>query len=317
MATLRPHLTARLAGYVFIIVGSTFAGSLGVFYHLIDQRYQASAETMVFLRACISLTVLVVAVLGWQRRLLRVDRHSVPWLIAFGVFGQAFFSWAYARSIMAVGVSVAALMGFTSLIWVSAYEWVALREKPGGRKLAAMAIAFAGVFLVMRVHRVGSVNLGPSAIAISVVAGIAGSLWTILNKQAGRRSSPPVVVGTGMIVSATLMGMTQGHGQVGRLLAQPGAVWWLLALAVGPALMGPLLWTAGLRRISASDASIVGAWEPVMACVLGFLVLGERLEAIQVLGALVIIASIVLLGAGRAPKGKPAAGGVGAPVGAP
>ena len=73
MATLRPHLTARLAGYIFIIGGSTFAGSLGVFYHLIDQRYQASAETMVFLRACISLTILVVAVLGWQRRLLRLD----------------------------------------------------------------------------------------------------------------------------------------------------------------------------------------------------------------------------------------------------
>jgi drug/metabolite transporter, DME family len=293
------RVSSKATGYLLIVVGSTFAASLGVFYQLIDQRYHASAETMVFVRTCMALAVLLVALLGWQRKLLRIDRKSGPRLLAFGVFGQAFYSWAYARSIMVVGVSIAALMAYSALIWVSVYEWFTLREKPDGRKLGAMLIAFAGVFLVMRVHDAGGIRLSPAALGLSIVSGIAGASWTVLNKRAGQRSNPQVVVASGMLVSALVVGSTQNLAQVTHLLTAPGAIWWMLALGLGPALVGPLLWAMGLRRISASDASIVGAWEPVTACMLGFLVLGERLAPLQIVGAAAIVVSILVLSTRR------------------
>lgn len=295
---MRP-LSSKATGYLLIIVGSTFAASLGVFYQLIGARYAASAETMVFLRTVLALLALLVALVGWQRRLLRLDRKSAPRLLAFGIFGQAFYSWAYARSIMVVGMSVAALMAYSALIWVSLYEWISIREKPDRRKLGAMLVAFAGVFLVVRVNDAGGFRLSPEALVMCLVAGIAGASWTVLNKRAGQTSNPQMVVASGLLISALVVGATQPPAEVFRLLTAPNAIWWLLALSLGPALIGPLLWAMGLRRISASDASIVGAWEPVTACMLGFIVMGERLDPLQIVGAAAIVASILILSTRR------------------
>jgi drug/metabolite transporter (DMT)-like permease len=59
---------------------------------------------------------------------------------------------------------------------------------------------------------------------------------------------------------------------------------------------GLFVWA--LRTIRPSSAGIVAAAEPVFAGVIAFLVLGDRLEPLQVCGAAVIVAGIIVVQAG-------------------
>ena len=52
---------------------------------------------------------------------------------------------------------------------------------------------------------------------------------------------------------------------------------------------------AGIRLLGAARASIVATVEPVMTLTLAALILNERMEPIQLVGAALIIASVVLL----------------------
>jgi DME family drug/metabolite transporter len=56
-----------------------------------------------------------------------------------------------------------------------------------------------------------------------------------------------------------------------------------------------LAFNAALRRIPASNASIVATLEPAVATLLGWLFLNERLEPLQLVGAGLILLAVVIL----------------------
>jgi drug/metabolite transporter (DMT)-like permease len=58
------------------------------------------------------------------------------------------------------------------------------------------------------------------------------------------------------------------------------------------------LFVLAVRTIRPSSAGIVATAEPVFAGLIAFLVLGDRLEPLQVFGAAVIVAGIVIVQAG-------------------
>jgi probable blue pigment (indigoidine) exporter len=62
------------------------------------------------------------------------------------------------------------------------------------------------------------------------------------------------------------------------------------------------LWFWGLRRLSASSVTFLSLLNPVVAALLGWVVLGQRLNHWQILGAVVVLASVVLGQAPRLPR---------------
>jgi DME family drug/metabolite transporter len=69
----------------------------------------------------------------------------------------------------------------------------------------------------------------------------------------------------------------------------------VLGLVFGPTLGAIWFFTAGLRSVPASNASILATIEPVMASVLAFVLLGERLELLQMIGGAMVIGGAVSL----------------------
>jgi probable blue pigment (indigoidine) exporter len=65
------------------------------------------------------------------------------------------------------------------------------------------------------------------------------------------------------------------------------------------------LWFWGLRRLSASSVTFLSLLNPVVAALLGWVVLGQRLNHWQILGAVVVLASVVLGQSPRLPRRAP------------
>ncbi len=71
-------------------------------------------------------------------------------------------------------------------------------------------------------------------------------------------------------------------------------------LALVTTLLAQWLYLTGLRQVEASRASLIASVEPVVAAVLGYLVLGERLDPPQFVGGTLVLGAVMI--ARRTPK---------------
>ena len=87
-------------------------------------------------------------------------------------------------------------------------------------------------------------------------------------------------------------------------MAQPQGAALVVYLAAGPTALAYLLYARGLRRLSAGEVTTIGLAEPLVAVVLGTLVLHEQLQAGALAGGGLILAALLVLTA-RAPRFRP------------
>ena len=81
-------------------------------------------------------------------------------------------------------------------------------------------------------------------------------------------------------------------------LAQPSMAWlFVLGLALGPTIGAIAAFNLGLRDLPASNVSVVATIEPVVASILAFIILGEQLEFLQLVGGAMVIGGALQLAA--------------------
>ena len=81
----------------------------------------------------------------------------------------------------------------------------------------------------------------------------------------------------------------------GGLRFQPGlvSIGLLAALGIGPTAVAYTLYFRGLRKAPASTAALLSLIEPLTAAVLAALVLGDRLSATGIAGAVMLLAAVI------------------------
>ncbi len=282
-------------GYLLVLGAATAWGTLGLFYTVLGRDDGLAPVTIVFFRAAIGLAALLAIALI-RRRSLHVERRHWPLFAALGAVGVAAFYLVYAYAVQVAGVAVAAVLMYTAPVWVTLYAWRFLGERPSRTGILALVGTLAGAALVAQVYEPGLLRLNAPGIALGLGSSLCYGCYSILNKQAVRHYSPWTVLTLGLAFGVPLLALVQTPSALAHAVSTPQTIVWLLAMALGPGLCGGLLYAAGLHHLPASVASIVVSMEPVVAGLLAFLLLGERLAPGQILGALLIIGSITLLG---------------------
>ncbi len=79
----------------------------------------------------------------------------------------------------------------------------------------------------------------------------------------------------------------------------------LLAMASFSTVFPIFFLNAGIQKLGPTKASIMGTVEPVFTTILAMLFLGDTIEPIQLLGSLLILASLLLLQLRRSPQPQP------------
>jgi len=250
--------------------------------------------TLAMLRALPAGLVLMLAV----RRLptgLWWGRVAVLGALNFTVFWAALFVAAYR-----LPGGVAATVGAIQPLIVIGLAAVWLGVPVSLRAVLAAVAGIGGVALLL---------LGPEAALdpVGVGAGLVGAVSMASGMVLTRRWQPPV----------DLLTLTAWQLTAGGLLLVPLALWlepgvpvftaanwvgWLWLSGVGAALTY-VIWFRGVMRLPPAAVSSLGFLSPLSAVVLGWVVLGERLTWVQLIGAAVVLAA-VYAGQGGALSGR-------------
>lgn len=246
-----------------------------------------------FFRAAFAFAVLLLLAVMTDRPVLSIRRSDLGLFALYGLVSIAAFFFLYLFAISRTSVATAAILLYTAPAFVIIISVGAFREPVTGMKAVAVALAFTGCVLVVRGYDPRSLRLNlPGALA-GLASGLTYALYSIFGKTALRQYRP---------VTTLVYALGFGTLFLGVIALPTGAVRWthsavgwaaIIYLAMITTLLAQWLYLTGLDQVEAGRASLVATLEPVVAALLGYLVLNERLEGLQILGGLLVLMAVL------------------------
>ncbi len=285
----------RNIGPALILLAGCFWGSMGIFVRRLTD-YGFSSIQIVAIRVTLAALIFCMLLLIKDPSGFRISVKDIPLFLGLGFGSILFFTVCYFTAITMMPLSTAAILLYTSPIWIMLMSVLFFREKLTGRKLLALALAFAGCVLVSGVSGEGMTLPG---LLVGLGSGIGYGLYSILGTVALRRYSPYTVT-TYTFAFAALGAwlICRPADMLAKFAAAPdlpGLVFFCFLTALVTAVIPFLAYTLGLRTVEASRAGILATVEPLVATLIGVAVFSEPLTLLSGLGILLILAAVVLL----------------------
>ena len=281
---------------VFVLSAGTLWGLMGIFVRKLG-TYGFSSLQIACLRILLG-AALFLAITGcYRRELLKIRLRDVGLFLGMGLLSLLLFTVCYFTTISLASLSVAAILLYTSPIWVMLLSAVCFRERITGRKLLCAVMAFGGCVLVSGIGSAAS--LSPVVIATGLMSAVGYGLYSIFGTFALRKYQPLTVTTYAFVfgaVGAAILCKPVEVAQVISAAPNPaGLVLLLIVTAFVTAVLPYLLYTVGLSYMRASGAAIMASIEPVVATAAGALVFGEALTLPSFVGIALVLGAIVVL----------------------
>lgn len=204
---------------------------------------------------------------------------------------------------LAPAVHAALLVPTSNPIATALLAALLLGERPSRRATAGLAIALAGVVLVVAAGRGGAPAAGPMepravllGDACFLLTVLSWSLYTVFARRAMTWLTPlEATAGSSLAGTLLLLAASLVEGRWGELAAASPLAWAGLAYVTGPGtIVAFVLWNGGVARLGASRAAVFLYVVPVVGAAASALLLGERLVPTQLAGAALVMAGVWL-----------------------
>ncbi len=283
--------------------------ALGVVYVLWGSTYLANRLIIVDVRPLLlsgvrflvggTLLALVVVVVA-RRRAFRMTRAQLATTVLSGLLLPAWGNGIVTLGQQQVSSGLAAL-----LIAVVPLYIVVLRALTGDRPRAAtlvgVAVGVAGLALLLLSGgtggsggTVGSEWWGPW---LTLLAGIGWASGTFATTRLPVPANPFALAAVQMLVGgAVLLAISLGTGDRLEVAAVSSVAWWAWAyLSVVVTLGAFSAYAYALAALPVSTVATYAYVNPVIAVLLGVLVVGERFSLLQLVGGAVVLAAVVMV----------------------
>lgn len=283
---------------VFVLSAGTLWGLMGIFVRKLG-TFGFTSLQIACLRILFGAALFLVITGCYRRELLKIKLRDVGLFLGMGLLSLLLFTVCYFTTINLASLSVAAILLYTSPIWVMLMSAICFREKITGRKLLCAAMAFGGCVLVSGMGSAAS--LSPMVIATGLLSAVGYGLYSIFGTFALRKYQPLTVTTYAFLFGALGAAVLCKPTEIIAVIASapnPGGLVLLLAVtAFVTAVLPYLLYTVGLSHMRASAAAIMASIEPVVATAAGALVFGEGLTLSAFAGIVLVLGAIVVLNA--------------------
>lgn len=283
----------RIAPYFIILAGSLW-GILGGFVRVISE-YGFSSLQLTCLRSLITFSCLLIFLVIYDRKLLRIQIKDIWMFLGTGICSIAFFSFCYFRVIELTSLSTAVILLYTSPIFVTILSALLFRERITPRKITALLLAFSGCLLITGVLQ-SSMNLTPAALLYGLGAGFGYSLYSIFGHFAVEKyHSFTITLYTFLFASVATIPFSGPVSIINRLTLHPAALVPVLLSSILCGVFPYIFYTLGLTYAEAGKAAILASVEPVVGTLVSVFYLKERMTLLTFLGILLVLSALILL----------------------
>jgi drug/metabolite transporter, DME family len=229
------------------------------------------------------------------RSLLRLWR--TPAMLG-SALGAAVYQTMFFGGVERAGVALGTLVAVGSEpVFAGILGWIAMRHRPTRGWLVVTAVSLVGLGLRSAGSGLGEpgseVGLG---LLMALGAGLCIALYNVAAKVQLERGVTTLEVTSGSFVLGGLLLLPLLVREPLGWVTQPDGLLLVLYLGIATMAVANLLLTRGIHGLKPGPTATLMLTDPVVATVLGILVLGETLSPVAGVGVLLVLAGLVAQG---------------------
>jgi len=297
-------MLSKHRGELFLILGAFIFALSGIIVIVVLKHLPAFR--LAEFRSVTAVVILGTYVLFTRPELIKMVRSEIPRLGMYGVVGFAMVNFGYLLGIQrGVPIALVLIIEFTASIWIALWIKFVRKAFVARDMWIAIALSLLGLFLASKAWNGFTFDLIGLAGALGSAFALAG--YFLMSEKIGKAREPIALLIFGMGFASIFWlvvlppwnfpfevftkQMDLGGIAAGVLI--PG--WVMMAAAALLGTVIPYLCVlTGTRLLGASTSSVIGMLEPVMAGAFAWVWFGQSWDAIQLIGAVVVLFGIYL-----------------------
>jgi len=284
----------RFKGYFFILGATLFWGISATVAKFLFTR-QVNTLVLVQTRMTISCLIMLTFFLLWKPGVLRVRPKDLVKFGALGIFGSAGSNFTYYTTIKEINVATAILLQYLAPLLVLAYAAITKEERITSTRIGAAVVSLVGCFLAVGADRVTFSAMSNIGLLTGFSSAFCWGFANIMIRHLLRKYSVWTTLCYSFL-AASLFWLCINPPWTLIAEVEPASMWGILSLfAVSSILIPHSLYYSGAQYLTASQSIITGTAEPIVAISSAFVLIGESLSGLQLLGATLVIVAIMLL----------------------
>ncbi|QUH25579.1 DMT family transporter [Serpentinicella alkaliphila] len=278
---------------LLIVVASIFWGTSGIAAKHLITTYDIPPLTIGAMRLLIATPILMFTSRVQMQEKISFGKKHLIFFVIYGV-SIAMFQITFFNALRISMVSIATLIALcTSPVFVAILSKFFLAEDITRRVAISLSFSTIGTILIMGTssYNGGAGESQMFGYMLALGAGFSYALITICGKKLVQFYTPVSVVATAFSLASIVM---IPFIRIPNNLSVSG---WLilLYLGLGPTALAYILFNTGLKKASATKASIASLCEPLTATTLSLAVIGERFTTLQGTGASLLVMALLLI----------------------
>lgn len=295
MSTVQyPHLRR---GVACALLGGVFWGLSANCAEILMGEFGVPVNWITAVRMALSAAFfLTLSAVTMRRQMLAIlrDGRSLLLVVAFSLLGVTLTQVSYLSAISYAGAPAALLLEQLGLVLIMLYVCARARRAPRARELAGLAFALAGLVLISTQGDPSTLSIPFLGLAWGLVSAVSLAFYNLLPVYPLKRYGSFVVTGLAMLVGCVVV--VVAFQPWSYEVSMPIEGWCVFAVIVlVGTILAYLLYVQGVKDAGPTRASLLGSVEPVSAMVISVVWLGGTVSLFDVLGAVAIVAMIVLV----------------------
>ena len=242
------------------------------------------------------LLALLVGRRGWRR--IEIPTPDLIQCLVLGMLGVAASNYFYYVAIQKTSVAIAIILQYTAPVWVLLYVVARGQQKLSVRKVAAVAVAIAGIALT--IGMVGGKSVSPLRLdSYGLIAALLASFSFAFYNVGGHRILARYDrwrVLTWTLASASVFWLVVNPPWRVVAAHYTPAQWEFLFVFSMISVLGSFsLYFLGLQYLEPTRAIIASCLEPVFSILLAAALLGESMRPVQTVGVVLVLSAIVIV----------------------
>ncbi|HBF4254135.1 DMT family transporter [Clostridioides difficile] len=281
-------------GYVFIAIAGLLWATLGLFGKFLMGNGLTS-EQVAFTRLFFGFIVLGVYSSIRTPQILKISKKGIIYSVIIGIICQAMFNLCYFKAIDIAGVSIAAVLLYTSPLFLAIFSKVFYKENITRSKLFSLILCFIGAIMAVSGGRLDFQGLNAFGLFLGILSAIVYALMPTISKNALKEFSSSTILVYSFLFGAIFMIPSSRPWEILNYAKDLDVLSCMLMLGIVPAALAYIFYATGISKgVELSVAGVVASVELVGSVIIGCTILGESFSLGKLFGVMLMLISAVV-----------------------
>ncbi|MGP4070016.1 DMT family transporter [Halobacillus sp. B29] len=282
----------RYGGMILVLIAAILWGITGGIADILMNKGW-SPSVISFYRGAVGLVCVLIWFLLRPKQNFPTSSTVYIWSLVAGL-GVAGNFTLYFLSIEASSIAIAATLMYTAPVFVLLVSFLLRIERSSWLKWGCITGVLVGIILLTGAYNTGSTSVTLLGAGAGLGAGISYAVFIFGFKNASNFGKPQTVLTIAFLAFSALLILFIDRQEALSVLTS-GDIGWFILLGLVGAGVSFVLYVVGVRWTAPSTASMIAMVEPVTASLFGVMVLGDSLTFVQLIGMVLILATITFL----------------------